>query len=340
MKALFIGGTGTISTSICKLLLSQGWDLTLLNRGQHQARLADLNDHITQITADIADVKAVEAALDGQWFDVIANFIVFTPQQAERDIRLFSGKCGQYIFISSASAYQKPPVDQIITESTPLSNPYWTYSQNKIECETLYMEAFRAAGFPVTIIRPSHTYAAWAIPLSIHGEKGPWQTIQRMLDGKPVVVHGDGTSLWTVTHSQDLAIAFAGLMANPHAIGQAFHITSDEALSWNQIYDIIGQAFGVKAKIVHITTDELISLMPDLIGPLWGDKAHCAVFDNSKVKRLVPDYRASIRFDEGMRMAAAYFDEHPELQQLDPEWDIMVEKLCQDRPVSGLSLNW
>ena len=336
MKALIIGGTGRISTSVCAKMLEQGWDLTLLNRGKQANRIPE-SKHLSQFTADISDTETVRDWLKDKTFDVIANFIVFTPEEAKRDIRLFQDRCGQYIFISSASAYQKPPVDSVITESTPLINPFWTYSQQKIACEEVYMQACRQTGFPVTIVRPSHTYDEMAIPLAIHGSHGSWQTIKRMLEGKPVVIHGDGTSLWTVTHSRDLAVAFAGLAGNPHAIGQAYHITSDEALSWNQIYKIVGQAFAAKPRIVHVTSSELIAHKPQLKGPLLGDKAHCAVFNNNKIKQLVPEFKALIRFDEGVRLSAEYYLAHQELRKSDPDWDAFLEYMTKDKPVSHLS---
>ncbi len=336
MKALIIGGTGRISTSVCLKMLEEGWDLTLLNRGRQANRIPE-SKLISQFTADISDTETVSTWLKDKFFDVIANFIVFTPDEAKRDIHLFQNRCGQYIFISSASAYQKPPVYPVITESTPLINPFWTYSQQKIACEEVYMAACRQTGFPVTIVRPSHTYDETAIPLAIHGSHGSWPTIRRMQEGKPVVIHGDGTSLWTVTHSRDLAVAFAGLAGNPHAIGQAYHITSDEALSWNQIYKIIGRAFSVKPKIVHVTSSELIAAKPELKGPLLGDKAHCAVFDNSKIKKLVPEYKAQIRFDQGMRLSAEYYLAHQNLQKTDSDWDAFLEHILKNRPVSALS---
>ena len=330
MKALIIGGTGTISTAVCRLLSQQGWDLTVLNRGRTRQ---SQTGNIRQLIGDMTDEQAIGELLADSWFDVVANFIVFKPEQVERDLRLFNGRCGQYIFISSASAYQKPPVEPVISESTPLANPYWSYSQAKIACEDRLMQAFREDHFPITIVRPSHTYAEWSVPLSIHGAKGSWQTLQRMIDGKPVVVHGDGTSLWTLTHSDDFAFAFTGLMGNIHAVGQAVHITSDEVLSWNQIYQAIGQALAVSPRLVHISTDELIAAKPDLLGPLLGDKAHCAIFDNQKIKHLVPGFAAVIRFDQGIRRSIEHYINNPELQKPDPDWDAFLDHICKDRPV-------
>ena len=332
MKALFIGGTGTISTAISQLLVTQGWDLTLLNRGTHQDRLTPGSRNLQ---GDIADEARIAQLLAGQKYDVVVDFIAYAPEQIRRDIRLFSGRCDQFIFISTASAYQKPPASYLITESTPLDNPFWQYSRDKIACEDVLLREYRGSGFPFTIVRPSHTYGDWTIPLSIHGKHGPWQTIERMKTGRPVPVIGDGTSLWTVTHSRDFARGFAGLMGNSHAIGEAVHITSDEAMPWNQIYQSIGRALGVAPVLYHVASDVLAARDPDFIGPLLGDKAHSAVFDNTKLKRLVPGFNAAIRFDQGIRTTLAYLEDHPELQKPDPAWDAWIDDLIAGRPPRG-----
>lgn len=331
MKALLIGGTGTISTSISHRLIEQGWDLTILNRGRSREKLPE---GARLIEADISDEKAVAELLKDSYYDTVAEFIVFTPDQIERDIRLFSGHCGQYIFISTASAYQKPPASPLIRESTPLHNPYWSYSQAKIACEDRLVATYRQTGFPITIVRPSHTYADWTLPLAIHGDNGPWQTLKRIMEGRPVVIHGDGHTLWTLTHSDDFAIAFTGLMGNSHAIGESYHITSDEALTWNHIYQIIGSALGATPRLVHISTDELVAAKPDLLGPLQGDKAHCALFDNSKIKSIVPEFRCRVRFDLGARRVIETFKATPSLQRDDPEWDAFLDRLIEGRPVN------
>lgn len=324
MKALFIGGTGVISTPISKLLVERDWELSLLNRGGHPDRMPQ---GARSITADIADREATRQALSGQEWDVVAQFIAYRPDEVRRDIEWFNGRCGQYIFISSASAYHKPPADWLITESTPLHNPYWQYSRDKAACEDVLFAAWRESGFPVTVVRPSHTYCDWSLPLCVHGGKGPWSTLARMLEGKPVPVIGDGTSLWTVTHSDDFAPAFAGLLGNIHAIGEAVHITSDEALPWNQIYACIADALGVRPNLLHVTSEALIARKPELSGPLLGDKAHSVVFDNSKLKRLVPGWRATIRFDQGSRRSVDYLRANPELQRPGPEWDAFIDSL-------------
>lgn len=326
MRALFIGGTGTISAAISKLAVQNGWELYLLNRGSRGERVPE---GAKIITADINDEVSVMQLIKDMEFDVVADFIAFIPAHIERDIRLFSGKTKQFIFISSASAYQKPLSCYKITESTPLSNPYWQYSRNKIECEELLMKEYREKEFPITIVRPSHTYDERSIPLAVHGEKGSWQVIHRIINGKPVIIHGDGSSLWTLTHSSDLAKAFVGIMGNSAAIGEAVHITSDEAITWNKIYDCIGAALNRQVKKVHVATDFLVACIPELKGGLTGDKSNSVVFDNSKIKRLVPNYVATTRFDEGIRLSIQYYLSHPELQILDEEFDKFCDKLIK-----------
>ncbi|MCM1121885.1 MAG: SDR family oxidoreductase [Eubacterium sp.] len=318
MKALFIGGTGTISTAISAKLLREGHELWLVNRGSRNGVLPE-GAHV--ITADIGDEEDVRRKLEGKNFDVVADFIAFTPQHLERDHRLFRGRTKQFIYISSASAYQKPLSDYRIDEGTPLANPYWEYSRNKIAGEELLMKWYREEGFPVTIVRPSHTYSERSVPLGVHGTGGSYQVIKRMLEGKKVIIQGDGTSLWTMTHNTDFAKGFVGLMGNIHAIGEAVQITSDETLTWNQIYQAIADALGVKLNACYVSSEFLASCSPsewDLRGSLLGDKANSVVFDNAKLKRLVPDYVATVRFDQGVRMAVDYVLVHPECQKEDP----------------------
>lgn len=324
MKALFIGGTGTISSAISKLAVEKGWELYLLNRGNKSDR-APAGAKI--IKADINDEAGVTGLIKDIKFDVVADFIAFVPAQLERDIRLFSGKTGQFIFISSASAYQKPLSHYSITESTPLSNPYWEYSRNKIACEERLMVEYRKNGFPITIIRPSHTYDERNIPLAVHGRKGSWQVIDRIIKGKPVLIHGDGSSLWTITHNSDFAKAFVGIMGNSAATGEAIHITSDESITWDKIYDCIGAALNMKVKKFHVSTDFLAACDPEFEGGLIGDKSNSVIFDNSKIKRLVPDYVATMRFDQGVRISLNYLLSHPELQIPDVEFDQFCDKI-------------
>lgn len=316
MKALFIGGTGTISTSITELCVQRGWNVTLLNRGSKP-----VPQGVRVLRGDIHDEAAVKQLLKDEAFDVAADFIAFTPEDVERDIRLLEGKVNQYLFISSASAYQKPLSSPWITESTPLHNPYWEYSRNKIACEQRLMKEYNEKGFPVTIVRPSHTYCQRSVPVLLHGAKGSFAVLERIRQGKPVIVPGDGLTLWTLTHSRDFAVAFAGLMGNIHAVGQAYQITGDESLTWNQIYEAIGRALGVKPKMVHIASETIVALCPELRGNLLGDKSNNVLFDNRKIKQAVPEYCATIRFDQGVREAIDYVYSHPECQQPDPEFD-------------------
>ncbi|WP_046212892.1 SDR family oxidoreductase [Paenibacillus wulumuqiensis] len=327
MKALFIGGTGTISQAITQQLLEQGWELYLLNRGN---RNDDLPDNARILQADINDEAKVAELIADLEFDVVADFIAFVPAQLERDYRLFAGKTRQFIFISSASAYQTPPSDYRITEGTPLANPYWEYSRNKIDCEDYLMKQYREQGFPVTIVRPSHTYSERSIPLGVHGSKGSWQVARRMLENKPVIIHGDGTSLWTLTHSEDFAKGFIGLMGNIHALGESVHITSDESVTWNQIHEVIAGTLGVKLNAVHVSSEFLDACSTeDYRGSLLGDKANAVVFDNTKLKRLVPEFVATIRMDQGIRRTVQHILDHPELQQEDPEFDAWCDRVIE-----------
>lgn len=329
MKALFIGGTGTISTAIVKRLAEElGWEVWLLNRG-NRADVVPKGVH--QIIADISDEADVAKKLEGMEFDVVNEFIGFVPAQVERDYRLFKGKTKQYIFISSASAYHKPAASYIITEGTTLANPHWEYSRNKIACEEFLMRKYREEGFPVTIVRPSHTYDERNVPLGVHGKKGFYQVIKRMMEGKPVIIQGDGSSLWTATFNTDFAIGYTGLMGNRHAIGEAFQITGDESLTWDQIYQTIADALGVELKAYHVASDFLSAAGDkygfDFEGSLTGDKSVTVVFDNRKLKRAVPDMRTNVRFDQGVRIALDYVLSHPECQVEDPEFDAWCDKV-------------
>ncbi len=321
MRILIIGGTGTISSAITRQLAASGHDLWLLNRG---TRKSEVPAGVHQVTVDINDEAAVLRAIDGLQFDSVCEFIGFVPAQVERDIRLFRGRTRQYVYISSASAYHKPARNYIVNESTSLVNPYWQYSRDKIACERLLMDCYRETGFPVTIVRPSHTYCERSIPVGLHGTKGSWQVIKRMLAGKPVIVHGDGSSLWTMTWNEDFARGFIGLLGNPHAIGEAFQIMSDEILTWDQIYGTVTACLGVPYRPYHISSDFLRAVAPshyDVTGNLIGDKAASVVFDCSKLKRVVPGFQATVRFEEGVRRCLAYIQAHAECQQDDEEFD-------------------
>jgi len=336
LKILFIGGTGTISTAISRKILESGeHELYLINRGN---RNDCLKPGYKSIICDINDEEAVSKKLEGLEFDVVADFIAYVPSQMERDYRLFSGKTKQFIFISSTSAYQKPLSNYKITEGTPLANPYWEYSRNKIACEDYLMKMYRDNGFPVTIVRPSHTYDERKITVGTYG-KSSWQIAKRMLDGKPVIIHGDGSSLWTMTHSLDFADAFIGLMGNMHTIGEAVHITSDESLTWNQIYRCVANALGVELKPYYVPSDFLAKCSDyGFDGGLLGDKANTVVFDNSKIKSLVPGFSAKIRYEQGVRMTVENILANKDLQIEDPEFDLWCDRViaAMDKAVESL----
>lgn len=325
MKVLFIGGTGVISTACTELAARRGVDLHLLNRGQ---RAANIPDGVKTIRGDITRPDEVRAALKGQSWDAVINWINFTPADIERDIELFAGNTKQYVFISSASAYQKPPSHYLITESTPLANPYWEYSRNKIACEERLMVEYRDNGFPFTIVRPSLTYGDTLIPLAFNSWGGQsWTVASRMLAGKKVIVPGDGTSLWVTTHNTDFAKGLVGLLGNYQAIGHAFHITSDEVLTWDQHYRILARILDVEADLVHVSSETLIAFDPSLEGSLLGDKAHSVVFDNSKIKTFVPDYQATTSLVEGFSRTVNWFRADPSRQVEDGAFNELSDRI-------------
>jgi nucleoside-diphosphate-sugar epimerase len=324
MKVLFIGGTGVISTACTRLALQRGIDLYLLNRGKTQARIPD---GANVITADIRDADAAARALEGQTWDCVVNWINFVPEDIERDIALFAGKTGQYIFISSASVYQKPVSHYLVTESTPLANPHWRYSRNKIACEERLAQEYRENGFPYTVVRPSLTYGDTLIPLAVNSWGKPWTAVDRMLRGEKVIVHGDGTSLWVTTHNSDFAKGLVGLLGHAQAVGHAFHITGDEVLTWDQHCRIVGRAVGVEPEIVHIASDLLVRSDPSLEGNLLGDKAHSLVFDNTKLKTFVPDYVATTTFAQGIARTVEWFREDPSRQVVDGEFNAWCDRV-------------
>lgn len=326
MKVLFIGGTGIISTASTRLAAERGIEMTLLRRGRHEI---ELPDSVRTITADIHDERAVAQALGTQRFDAVVDWTVFTIGELERDIRLFRGRTDQYIFISSASAYQKPVGHYLITESTPLANPFWQYSRDKIACEERLMKAYRDEGFPITIVRPSLTYGDTQIPLAFNSWQTSWTAVDRMRRGKKVIVPGDGSSLWVITHNTDFAKGMVGLLGHRQAIGHAFHITSDEAMTWDQFYRITAQAAGAEAQIVHIASDFLSACLPDELGGLSGDKSVSVVFDNTKIKRFVPGYCAKVPFAQGIQRTIDWFDADPRRKTVDKEanavWDKIID---------------
>ena len=329
MKILMIGGTGTISSAITRQLAAAGHDLWLLNRGTHKD---EVPENVKQVIVDINDEQRVKELLGDNHFDAVCEFIGFVTSQVERDIRLFAGRTHQYVYISSASAYNKPARNHIITEGTTLANPHWQYSRDKIACEELLMKAYREDGFPVTIVRPSHTYCERGVPLSIHGPKGSWPVLKRMMEGKPVLIHGDGSSLWTLTWNEDFARGFIGLLGNPRAIGEAFQIMSDETLSWTQVYSCVAQALNVELHPYYVSSAFLAAVCPkeyNLEGNLLGDKALTVAFDCTKLKLAVPGFCATTRFDEGVRHCIAYLLAHPELQVEDPEFDAWCDRVIE-----------
>jgi nucleoside-diphosphate-sugar epimerase len=328
MKILFIGGTGNISLSCTREATRHGFEIVHFNRGQtgKERRLAGaLPDTVRSIHGDIRNPEESSTLLAGERFDCVVDWIAFTPEHIRQDIELFRDRTDQFIFISSASVYHKPPRHHVITESTPAFNPFWQYSRNKIACEKLLAKEYAAAGFPITIVRPSHTYSDGWFLTTFHSTD--FTIPQRILDGRPIVVHGDGQSLWTVTHADDFAKGFVGLLGNPAAIGETFHITSDEALSWDQMHRTIGRALGAEPKIVHATSELIARISPEHGPGLLGDKQYSLIFDNSKLKRVVPGFTATIPFFEGMRRSVAWFDERPELKVASADLDRLIDDI-------------
>ena len=322
MRILFIGGTGNISRDCSQAVLEKGHELFHLNRGTHPERAPA---GTTTLTADICDAQQVEQALKGLHFDSVVNWIAFLPEHVEQDIRIFSNITDQYVFISSASVYQKPPAHWIITESTPLANPFWQYARDKIACEELLRAAYAQTSFPATIIRPSHTYGSSWIPTSFGSRD--YTVAARMLSGKEIIVHGDGQSIWTLTHSRDFAKGFVGILGNPHAVGEAFHITSDEALTWDRIHTLIARQLGVEPRMVHIPSDYIQRFSAKIGGSLLGDKAYSTVFDNSKIKSVVPDFQPTISFETGIRDSVAWYNAHPDEKIVNSDTDALIEEL-------------
>ena len=328
LRVLFIGGSGIISSACSWLAVERGLDVYALNRGTTQLR--PLPAEVTVLPGDVRDPNSVAEALSDQEFDVVVNWVAFTPDHVEADLERFQGQIGQYVFISSASAYQTPPSRVPITESTPLSNPYWEYSRNKIACEDRLVRAYREEGFPATIVRPSHTYDRTSVPAH-----AGWTLIERMRLEREVVVHGDGTSLWTLTHSDDFAKGFVPLLGNTRTIGEAFHITSDDVLTWNQIVMILAKAAGTEAKIVHVPSDTIAAADPVWGAALLGDSAHSLIFDNSKLRSVVPDYVATITLEQAAPEIIAWHDQDPSRQRVDVDLDALMNKLSTDFRVQG-----
>jgi len=321
MKVLFIGGSGIISSACSRLAVESGIDLYLLNRGT-SSRAVPEGAHV--LKGDVRDRASLLAALGDHTFDAVVNWVAFTPEHVQADIDVFSGRTRQYVFISSASAYQTPPVSLPVTESTPLSNPFWQYSRDKIACEELLTRAYREQGFPVTVVRPSHTYDETLLPMD-----GGYTVVNRMRQGKPVIVHGDGTSLWVLTNHRDFAVGFVGLLGNPHAIGDTFQITSDELLSWNQIFEMVAAAAGTTARMVHVPSELIAAFDPQWGAGLLGDKAHSMIFDNTKIKRAVPGYCAVVPFARGAEEIMAWYDADPARQVVNEQLDRLMDEIVQ-----------
>lgn len=323
LKVLFIGGSGAISSASTRLAVERGIDLHVLNRGTTSS-IRPLPDGVTVLTGDIRDPGSVRAALGDLEFDAVVDWVAFTPDHIRTDLELFTGRTGQYVFISSASAYQTPPSRVPIVESTPLRNPFWQYSRNKIACEDVLVQAYRESGFPATIIRPSHTYDRTLIPLD-----AGWTAVERMRQGKEIVVHGDGTSLWTLTHHADFARGLVPLLGHPRTLGEAFHITSDDVLTWDQIAQALARAAGVEARIVHVPSDVIAREHPEWGPGLLGDKAHSAVFDNAKLRSVVPDFVATIPFEQGAREIVEWYDGDASRRTVDPKADAVIDRLVE-----------
>jgi len=325
MKILFIGGNGNISWNCVQKALGKGYEIWVLNRGSGSVMRRELPHEVHKLKGDVGNASSVKDAVKGLKFDVVADFICFTPEQAMADIEIYGNICKQFIFISSASAYQKPLGAVPITESAPLKNPYWLYSRNKIACEELFFKEYREKGFPITVVRPSHTYDT-IIPAAM-GSSG-WTNSARMLASKPIILHGDGTTLWTLTHAKDFAAAFTALLGNEAAIGNAFHITSDEWLTWRQISECVADALGApKLNFVCVPSEKIAEKNPDLGAGLLGDKAWCAIFDNSKIKKFAPGWQAEIPFREGIKQTISWFMENEERRKINGELDAFLDGL-------------
>jgi nucleoside-diphosphate-sugar epimerase len=319
-RLLVIGGTGIISSAVTRLAVERGLDVTVLNRGSSATRPVPEGAEVVQ--ADVRDPASVRAALGSREFDSVVDWVAFTPEHVQTDVDLFAGRTGQYVFISSASAYQTPPERLPVTESTPLRNPFWQYSRDKIACEDLLTRAYRDAGFPATVVRPSHTYDRTLVPLD-----GGWTAVERMRQGREVVVHGDGTSLWTLTHHEDFARGMVPLLGNPRTLGEAFHITSDDAPTWDQIVRALAAAARVEPRIVHVPSDAIAAADPEWGAGLLGDKAHSMVFDTTKLRRLVPDFSTTIRFEQGAREIVDWHDADPARRVVDTRLDAVMDDL-------------
>ena len=318
MNVLFVGGTGIISMACVTEALHRGWSVTLLNRG----RTAEPPPGCRHLKADISDMQAVRAALGNSSFDAVVDWVAFEPAHIQRDLDLFEGRTGQLVFISSASAYETPPRKLPITEETPLENPFWEYSRRKKACEERLRQAMDT-GFPATIVRPSHTYGRGPFPYD-----GGYTVLHRIREGKPVVVPGDGTSVWTMTHAVDFATGFLGILGKKEALGEAFHITGDEWLNWNSIFATLGRHLGREPVLAHVPSEAVMKADKEWGGSFWGDKSHSMIFDNSKIRRLVPDFRTTVPFEEGARQIVEWYDEEHSRRRVDSAFDALQDRLA------------
>jgi nucleoside-diphosphate-sugar epimerase len=337
MRVLFIGGTGNISRACVTEALRRGFDVSVYQRGRS---VLGLPPEARSIRGDYADPPSTRRTLEGMTFDVVAQFIGYRAEQVAFDVELFSGRVAHYLYISSTSVYHRPPSTPFITESVPLHNPFWQYARDKIAAEEVLRLAYRDRGFPATVVRPSHTYGESWIPTSFGSRD--YTVARRIVEGRPIVVHGDGTSLWGLTHAEDFARGFVGLFGNPRAVGESFHITTDEVLTWNQIHDILARALGREARVVHVPSEAIAARFPERGAGLVGDKAHSMIFDNSKIRRFVPGYAAVIPYHEGIRRSLAWFDADLARRRVSPETDSEIDTLVEgwatldsNRPVGG-----
>ncbi len=325
VDVLFLGGTGLIGSACARFAVEQGHDVTVVNRGR--TRLAPAPAGVREVRADVRDSAALRAGIAGRDFDSVVQWIGFTPAHVAPDVELFAG-AGQYVFISSASAYEKPPSSYVVSESTPLRNPYWQYSRDKLECERLLFDAHASTGFPVTVVRPSLTYGPSQVPVSVGSWDKPYTIIDRMRRGAPILVPGDGTSLWVLTHNSDVARGLVGLLGLPGAVGEAVHVTSDEVLTWNDIYCEVGRAAGVEPRLLHVPTDFIVAADPGSEGSLRGDKSHSLVFDNSKLRSLVPSFEATVPFSVGIRDTVRWFDDDVARQAIDADANALWDRIA------------
>lgn len=320
MRILVIGGTGNISSEFTEAAIARGFETILLTRGTRS-----VPDGAKAIIADASVPSELVAATGDMTFDAVIDFLCFEPGRALSAIETFVGRTGQYVFISSAAAYQKPPRSHVIDEATPLENPFWAYARDKIACERVFMDAFRDRGFPVTVVRPSHTYGKTWIPTAF--VSSDFTVAARILAGKAIIVPGDGQSLWTLTHARDFAGGLLGLLGRGEALGEAFTIAGDEVRTWDAIHGIVGEALGAQPRIVHVPSEFIAAVDAAMGERLLGDKAYSAVFDCAKLRRLVPEFRTTVTLERGVRESVAWRRADPSRMAVDGIMDARIEKI-------------